>query len=187
MHLQNVIDATCMHLFIQSHIQCIQYIFCVTATMALNPQPLLCNARLTIWVTRTRMPYLQNMYTSPESNKLRQVSWFQRKKKQLGFKYLPLADGRGTSRETAVVFRSLENETSCPQKQGDSICPNTSPGLSSSSFSSLLLNSPICAVFGQRRKTEVVMNELSSFRGKLPAGCMNTQHAYRLHSLMCFF
>lgn len=57
-----------------------------------------------------------------------------------------------------------------------------SPGLSSSSFSSLSLNSPTCAVFGLRKSSarfnRVVMNQLSRFRGKLQAKCMNTQHGY---------
>lgn len=89
------------------------------------------------------------------------------------------SDGRGASHETPVVFRSLEKVTDWPQTQGDSICENTSLGLPSSSFSSLVLNSLIRAVFGQRkgsRFNQVVMNLLSCYWGKLLAKYTNTQH-----------
>lgn len=84
-----------------------------------------------------------------ETNQFWQSNWFERKKSQALNVFL--SNGRGASHEMPVVFRSLEKVTDWPQTQGDSICENTSPVLPSSSFSSLLLNSLICAVFGQRK------------------------------------
>lgn len=107
-----------------------------------------------------------------------QSRWFERNKKSWALNVV-LSDGRGASHETPVVFRCLEKVTGWPQTQGDSICENMSPGLPSSSFSSLLLNSLICAVFGQRKGSsfnQVVMNQLSCYWGKLLAKYTNTQH-----------
>ncbi len=118
--------------------------------------------------------FLLFMICGIETNMFWQSSWFNRKK-ELSFECCPLRWKESLS-WNAVVFRRLEKVTCCLQTQRDSIWENTSP---SSSFSSLLLNSLICAVFGQRkgsRFNHVVMNQLSCYWGKLLAKYTNTQH-----------